>query len=131
MSELLHREFTFPEGCICTQMVIRQTNGIDEGQASLAAESDPRKTIMSELVRLSIVAVDHQRVMQPFIALDGWDSITRLLVMEAFQQLNTLPDEKRAIFIVASKLVDPETLAPLNSKDSSDTEEASTEDTSE
>ena len=109
MSErLVHRKFTFPDGCNCTEITIRETTGIDEQEAALAVETrGARSTVYAELVRLSVVEVDGQKVTQPFLEAEKWNSRTRTLVMKAYETVNRLEDEEIAAFIAASQDVTP------------------------
>lgn len=105
---LRHRKFTLPEGCNCSEVVIRETDGIDEQDAAMRAESrGPRGTIFGELVRASVVSVDGKKVDQPFMEMERWNSRTRKLVLQGYQELNDTKDEEDAVFLATAEDVDP------------------------
>lgn len=108
MSTLIHRRFKFPKSCNVRELVLRETNGIDEQAAALAAEARAgRSSIYQELVRLSIVEVDGAKVIQPYAQLEQWNSRTRALVQEAYKQLNDLKEEELSVFLAASEDATP------------------------
>jgi len=105
---LLHRKFKFPKHCSIDEIVMRETNGIDEQDAALAADGrGERGSVMTELVRLSIVEVDGQKVQQPFLEMERFNSKTRALIMKAYEQLNDLPLEELSVFLAASEDATP------------------------
>jgi hypothetical protein len=104
MMELLHRKFRFPSSCNMQEAVIRETNGVDEQQAALAASLEgERGSLYSELIRLSIVEVDGEKVTQPFLAMDGFNSRTRAFLIRAYESLNDVKEEELAAFLGASE----------------------------
>lgn len=117
MANLTHKRFTFPDKCDVRSVVMRETNGHDEQRAAMQADAQPgRSSVFQELVRLSIVSVDGQLVQQPFLDLDRWNSRTRALVIQAYENLNDLKDEEIAVFLAASEdatpgLAQPEAVA--------------------
>jgi hypothetical protein len=108
---LLHWEFPLPEGCNCRTIVMRETDGLDEEEAAIFSDAHGG-SLAKHLIRLSIVAVDGNRVQQPFTSLDKWTSKTRSLVMAAYEKLNDLPDKEVAVFLGASRPVTA-ALAPI------------------
>jgi hypothetical protein len=122
---LLHRRFRFPGNCNCKELVMRETNGIDEQQAAIASDAaGVRSSIFQELIKLSIVEVDGQPVSQPFVALDTWNSKTRALIIKAYEQLNNLPDDELAAFLVASEDATPGLAAVPDEPVATDKEES-------
>ena len=85
MSDLLHRTYKLPQGCNCKTITVRETNGIDEQNAAIAADAKKTGTYV-ELIRISIAEVDGAPVQQPFVALESWTSKTRKAVMKFFEK---------------------------------------------
>lgn len=126
MANLLHKRFPFPDYCSVQSIVMRETNGIDEQHAAIAAEAAGASTsLYQELIKLSIVEVNDQRVIQPFNELSGWNSKTRQLVTQGFDDLNQLKDEDLAAFLGASEDVTPG-LAPVEKPVTAEEASAST-----
>jgi len=103
-------------------MVMRETNGIDEQRAAMQADAKgERSSIYQELVRLSIVSVDGEKITQPYEALDGWNSKSRSLVMEAYGALNNLEPEEVGSFLGSAEDATPgNSVARTESTESSD-----------
>ena len=117
MSQLVHRKFVFPSRCNARDIVLRETNGVDEQRAALQADARGERTsIYQELVRLSIVEVDGEPATQPFLALEQWNSRTRALVQNAYQELNDLQDEEVAAFLSTGKEATVESAPPKESQ---------------
>jgi hypothetical protein len=105
---LLHRLFKFPGKCSVDSVVVRETNGIDEQAAALAASTKGgQASVYTELVRQAIVEVNGQKIQQPYMELEQWNSKTRALLMKAYEQVNELPDEQLSVFLAASEDVTP------------------------
>lgn len=105
---LLHRKFRLPERCNCSDVVIRETNGIDEQRAALMADSRGERTnVYNELIRLSIVEVDGTPVTQPFTALEQWNSRTRAFIRAQYEVLNDISDEEVAVSKASGEDVTP------------------------
>jgi hypothetical protein len=105
---LLHRKFRFGPGHDIEELVMRQTDGIDERDAAKMVDARPEETgIYAELVRLAIVSVDGQIVDQPFMPVDRWSTKTRNLVMDAYNALNENDEAEKAAFLAASEDVAP------------------------
>lgn len=91
---LQKKTFDLPERCSIKQITIREVNGVDEMNASRAA--DAKKTgSMVELLRLSIIEVDGEAISPPGTApLDGWTSRTRKAVAKFFDTMNDCTPEE-------------------------------------
>lgn len=77
-----------PERCNIKSVSIRETTGVDERNAALAAEAKKTATY-PELIRLAIVAVDGQPVSPPgAVDFDNWNSRTRKAVGLLFDRIN-------------------------------------------
>jgi hypothetical protein len=76
-----------------TSFTLRETNGKDEEYAAERAKA--MKTSMTEeLIRVSIVAVNGERVAQPYLALGLWNSKARTRLARAFQEINSASDKE-------------------------------------
>jgi len=105
-SPLIHRQFKLPSGCSCSSFVIRETTGVDEQQAAFRADArEGRTTVYAELVRLSIVKVNGEKVSQPFMELENWNSKTRALLRRAYDSINDLSEEEVEVFLQAGEEV--------------------------
>lgn len=95
MSELLRITFPMPKRCDgITSIEVRECNGIDEQQASLAAEGSPT-TAYIEMVRLSITAINGKSVVPPGSApVEQWKSRTRKAALFFFDRMNDCADEE-------------------------------------
>jgi len=110
----IHRRFTFPDGCDCRTIVIRETTGIDEQNAALQADArQGRSSIYAELVKLSIVMVDDEKVIQPYHQLEQWSSKSRALVQQAYDAINDIPKEDLAVFLATGEDTSPGQDAPV------------------
>lgn len=108
---LEHRKFVLPEGYNCREFVMRETCGLDEQKAAKLVESRKGSTdVIQEMVRLSIVSVDGEAVLQPFFGLDNWNTKTRQFVLKAYELMNTVPQDDMLSFQMASVVAD-QTLA--------------------
>lgn len=114
---LVHKKFKLSPGCSCSELIMRETNGLDEQKAARLVDARGGVTgIAGELVRQSIVAVDGEKVEQPFMAFDSWNTKTRNLVMEFYENLNGIPGEEIALLKEAGTEIDPAELATLTGK---------------
>lgn len=105
---MLHRKFKFTEDHDVKEIVVRRINGYDERDAAKQLDAmNGASTLFNELVRISIVSVDGEEVMQPFMTYDTWPTRTRELVMTAFNTLNENSDAEKAAFLAASEDVAP------------------------
>lgn len=112
MSKLIHKKFSLPEGYNCKEFVMRETCGLDEQQAARIVESrGGASDIVQEMIRRSIVAVDGEKVAQPYFELDNWNTRTRQFVLKAYEAMNSVPEVDIALFQSASEQVDPGALA--------------------
>jgi len=88
MSELITRTYRLPPRCNIESVTVRETNGIDEQEAALAAEAKGT-TIYSELVLLSIIEIDGDTVPGKGAApMQQWNTRTRAAVRMIFDRLN-------------------------------------------
>lgn len=111
---LLHKKFTFPDGCSCKEIVMRETNGLDEQRAARLVDVRGGVTgVAGELVRQSVVMVDGEKVIQPYMKFDEWNTKTRNLVMECYEDLNGIPGEDIAALKEAGTELSPAELANL------------------
>lgn len=106
---LIHRRFDLPEGYSVKSFVIREIDGHDEKEAArmLAAvgtADDLSMAMLEANLRVSIVSVDGQEVQQPYMGLSKWSSKTRRLLLEAWNQLNNVPDDELAAFLGAAEV---------------------------
>jgi hypothetical protein len=91
---------------------MRETCGIDEQKAASIVDSKQGLTALgAELIRLSIVAVNGQAVLQPYLAFDEWNTKTRNLVIGFYEELNTIPAAELELLKVASSDLSPDELA--------------------
>lgn len=70
-----------------TEFVLRETDGTDEEYAAERARQVKGSTT-EELIRVSIVSVNGQKVPQPYLHLNTWNSKARSRLARAFQELN-------------------------------------------
>ena len=111
-SDLKHRRYKLPAGCSCSEVIMRETCGIDEQKAASIVDSKQGLTALgAELIRLSIVAVDGQGIMQPYIPFDEWNTKTRNLVIGFYEELNTIPAAELELLKGASHDLSPDELA--------------------
>ena len=105
---LLHRKFTFGKDHDIESIVLRRIDGRDEQDASKQLDAmNGRSSLFNEMVRIGIVAVNDEPVMQPFLEWDTWSTKTRELVMTGFNALNENDDAEKAAFLAASEDVAP------------------------
>lgn len=112
-SKLVHRKFVVKPGKYnFSELVMRETCGMDEQQAARTAEkSNNAMAMATEMVRLSIVAVDGEQVVQPFFTFDTWSTKTRQFVLKAYEMLNSIDDSELLDFQQASTEVPQAALA--------------------
>lgn len=88
--------------------VIRETNGADEMLAASIVEAKGKGAMLTEeLTRLAIVEVDGAPVVQPFGAIDTWNTKTRSFVSAAYKKIN-LPTVEESDDFLASAVLMPE-----------------------
>lgn len=105
---LLHRRFKFGDNHDIESIVIRRTNGHDERDAAKMLDArEGHGSIFNELVRIAIVAVNDQPVIQPFMDYDSWSTKTRELLMTAYNSMNENSEAEKAAFLAASEDVAP------------------------
>ena len=114
---LVHREFKLPEGYSVNSFVVREIDGHDEKEAArvvaaIGTADDLSMAVMEANLRVAIVAVNGQPVQQPYTDLSKWSSKTRRMLLEAWNQLNNVPDEDLAVFLAAAEPVQPAAVAP-------------------
>jgi hypothetical protein len=81
-----------------------ETTGLDEELAATQQKlRGQNSSVFEELVRLSIVEVDGQKVEQPFTDWDKWNSRTRAYVLAAFRSINGVEDNERADFLASAR----------------------------
>lgn len=85
--------------------VLREIDGTDEELASQWAKSKGGSaTTGEESVRLAIVEVNGERVKQPYLAFDTWNSRARNFALVAFRSLNGTTEEEVDGFLAAAEL---------------------------
>lgn len=103
---MLMKKFTLPTGCSVAELVLRETTGEDEILASSIAEAKGKgSTVMEEMLRLSIVKVDGEKITQPYEATKKWNSKTRSLLLRAYVALNHVEDKEDADFLSGAEPV--------------------------
>jgi len=100
---MAEKTFDFPVGCNARSITLRETNGLDEHRASAIAETQPNPNLLHELIKLSIVKVDGEKVIQPYNELDTWNSRTRALVRSGWEAMNELKDEEVEAFLESGR----------------------------
>ena len=83
-------KYELPARCAIGSVTLRETNGIDEEQAEIAAENS-RTTDQHEMVDLSIVAVDGEPVTPGSTGYRSWPTKTRRVVAMLSERLNDFP----------------------------------------
>lgn len=92
------------KGCSITSFTMKETTGLDEENAALAAKAKGgAATVFEELVRLSIIEVNGQTAEPPLLEYDSWNSRTRAFVLQAYRSINGV-DEKEVADFLASGL---------------------------
>lgn len=92
------------KGCSIRSFVIRETTGVDEENAALAAKAKGgAATVFEELVRLSIVEVNGQPAEPPLLEYDSWNSRTRAFILQAYKSINGLEEKEVADFLASGQ----------------------------
>lgn len=102
--DLLRQTYPLPARCSVNTVTIRETNGIDEKNAAIAADAKDGNVI-EELIRIAIVEVDGEKVNPPAsVQFEAWTTRTRKAVIMFFNRLNDASDEEMApLFVMAEK----------------------------
>jgi hypothetical protein len=88
------------KGCSIQSFTLKETTGLDEENAALAAKAKGgAATVFEELVRLSLVMVNDQPVEPPFGEYDVWNSRTRAFVLQAYRSINGVDEKEVADFL--------------------------------
>lgn len=90
---------------VLSSFTLRETNGKDEEYAAERAKA-VGSSITEELIRVSIVAVNGERTVQPYLALGLWNSKARSRLARAFQELNSASEKEDADFDAADAAAD-------------------------
>ena len=109
---LVHRQYSLPKGCSVTSFTIREIDGMDEREAAkmlaaIGTADDMTTALMEANLRVSIVAVNGQAIAQPYTEMSKWSSKTRRFLIEAFNQLNGVPEDEIAAFLGAAEAISP------------------------
>lgn len=113
-SKLRHKKYKMPEGYAFKELIVRETCGHDEQAAArVSSMRGSASDVGTEMVRRSVVAVDGEVVVQPYLQLDGWPSRERQFILKAYEELNAPPPEDIAVFQAASEELTPDALAAL------------------
>lgn len=92
------------DGSALESFTLRETDGKDEEYAAQRAKAKGGDaTTVEELVRISIVAVNGEPVIQPYEKLAQWNSRARGLVVTAWRSLNTISDKEDTDFLAAAE----------------------------
>ncbi len=102
-------KFTLPDKCAIKTIHIRETNGVDEQQAELAAEGSGVSEA-KELIALSIVAVDDGEVTPGLTGFRAWPTKTRQVVERLSKRLNGFELSKLAPLIEEAEEENTETV---------------------
>lgn len=108
-AHLRHRKYTLPEGYSIKNLVIRELDGNDELEAARrikmrgGSADDANVLALNENLRISVVAVNDIAVDQPYHDMDTWSSNTRRFLIEAWSDLNSLPDDHVKDFLEAAE----------------------------
>lgn len=103
---LVHKRYKLPERCNVAEVLMRETNGIDEQRAAMQADArGDRSSVYLELIRLSIVEVDGMPVAQPYNAMEEWTSRTRAFIRAFYEDLNDVQTEEVAASRAAGEAV--------------------------
>lgn len=90
--------------CSIESFVVRETTGVDEENAALAAKAKGgQHTVFEELVRLSITHVNDIKAEPPLLEYDSWNSRTRAFVLQAFKSINGIEDKEVSDFLGAGR----------------------------
>jgi len=117
MLKLVHKKYVLPVGCNCKEVILRETNGVDEQQAARLADiRGDASSLAAELVRRSIVSVDGDLAVQPFTQFDEWNTKTRNVVLKCYERLNTLSEEELAFLELNSSDLTEEELEKMSSQ---------------
>jgi hypothetical protein len=106
---LIHKKFSLPKGCSVESFTIREIDGKDELDASriLQARGSSAENwqvaAFEENLRISIYAVDGNKVEQPYYNMNKWSSRTRRYLAEAWNLLNGIEDDALAVFLGAAE----------------------------
>lgn len=87
-------KFPADKGYDIESITLRETTGLDEHKAAALADAKGASTtVTTEMVRLSIVSVNGEKVVQPYGAFDTWKTRTRQAIMTVYTDMNLLTEE--------------------------------------